>query len=604
MPKEQTAATGMLDQIYADLPNPPNDHNIYTLGSIAKHNIVIACLPKGKIGTNSAATVATQMRNTFPSIKFSVMVGIGGGIPPKVRLGDVVVSSPVDRFPGVVQWDMGKAEEGGFKQTGSLNNPPSVLLAALAKLETEHRLKGSKIPEYLDDLKEKWPQYTGSDSLEDILFTPNNPHRSQSKGQSMFTLVWKTILAFALFLFGWWAVDPTASTVVDGGQNSSAEAYDEVNDCRFCDTAKVIKKTPSREMRVHYGLIASGNQVIKNAKLRDELNKTFDGNVLCVEMEAAGLMDNFPCIIIRGICDYADSHKNKDWQEHAAAVAAAFAKELLSVVPAQEVVDKQRDQDHQAILDWLTPVDYALQQSDYIRRRQEGTGQWLLDSGEFQTWRDTDKQTLFCPGIPGAGKTILTSIVIEELTTRFHDDKRIGVAYLYCNFRRKGEQKIDDLMASLLKQLAESQPSLPGTVKDLHNQHKNKRTRPALAEILRALQSMATLYSRLFIIIDALDECEVSHSTFLSELFSLQAKCGVNLFATSRFIPEITERFQGSASLEIRATEHDVRRYVDGHMSDLPSFIRRRLDLQEEVKTGIVKAVDGMYVGFLQVCIS
>jgi hypothetical protein len=107
------------------------------------------------------------------------------------------------------------------------------------------------------------------------------------------------------------------------------------------------------------------------------------------------------------------------------------------------------------------------------------------------------------------------------------------------------------------------------------------------------------MYSRVFFVIDALDECQVSHNCgkrFLSELFSLQAKCGANLFATSRFIPEVTENFQGSISLEIRASEHDVRRYVDGHMSYLPSFVARTPDLQEEVRTGIVKAVDGMYV--------
>ena len=85
-------------------------------------------------------------------------------------------------------------------------------------------------------------------------------------------------------------------------------------------------------MRIHYGLIASGNQVIKDATRRDKLNKDLGGDVLCIEMEAAGLMHNFPCIVIRGICDYADSHKNKIWQEHAAAVAAAFAKELLEYV--------------------------------------------------------------------------------------------------------------------------------------------------------------------------------------------------------------------------------------------------------------------------------
>ena len=154
LPKEQTAAIAMLDRRHPDLTKSPNDHNAYTLGSIGKHNVGLACLPKGRVGNNSSATVATRMISTFPSIKFGLMVGIGGGIPPKVRLGDVVVSTPMDGFPGVVQWDFGKAEQGGsFKRTGSLNSPPSALLTALTKLETEHEMNGPKIPQYLDDLK-------------------------------------------------------------------------------------------------------------------------------------------------------------------------------------------------------------------------------------------------------------------------------------------------------------------------------------------------------------------------------------------------------------------------------------------------------------------
>ncbi|KAI0598408.1 nucleoside phosphorylase domain-containing protein [Biscogniauxia sp. FL1348] len=326
LPKEQTAATAMLDEIHESLPKPLSDDNTYTLGSIGGHNVVIACLPKGKIGTSSAATVAARMVDTFPSIKFGLMVGIGGGVPHrgKVRLGDVVVSVPNDRYPGVVQWDMGKAEQGNmFRRTGALNNPPMVLLTAITKLETQYEIDGSRIPEYLDSLRNKWPllapKYLRSDSLEDVLFKEDYKHRDRNED-------------------GNGERGDTAPEHGDGGPDNKEDG------CKYCDKTQTIERRP-RDMRVHYGLIASGNQVIKDAVLRETVNRNLGGKVLCVEMEAAGLMDNFPCIVIRGICDYADSHKNKAWQEHAAAVAAAFAKELLSCVQAADVVYIEPERD-------------------------------------------------------------------------------------------------------------------------------------------------------------------------------------------------------------------------------------------------------------------
>ncbi|KAF7131364.1 hypothetical protein CNMCM5793_004535 [Aspergillus hiratsukae] len=566
LPKEQTAATAMLDEIHPDLPKPSNDHNTYTLGSIGGHNIVIVCLPKGKYGTNSASTVATRMVGTFPSIKVGLMVGIGGGVPPKVKLGDVVVSAPVDQFPGVVQWDMGKAEEGGhFKRTGALNNPPTALLTALTKLETKREMSGSEIPQYLDDMGKRWPRlvpkYTRHDSLE----------------------------------------DPLSSS--DSSSNRPGQP---------------------REVHVHYGLIASGNQVIKEAKFRDTLNKSLGGNVLCVEMEAAGLMNDFPCVVIRGICDYADSQKNKDWQEYAAATAAAYAKELLEYVQTSDVdgerpvkdiladvldtvrrtegnietmrskLDRKEDLE---VLNWLTRVDYGSQHSDNLKKRQAGTGQWFLDSDEYRTWLSKGNQTLFCPGIPGAGKTTLTAIVIDDLTTRFLNDQSIGIAYVYCTFLWKDKQPVEDLLASLLKQLSQGQPSLPDSVGDLYNRHKAKGTKPSLGEISKALQSVAAKYLRAFIFVDALDECEVSNGCrrrFLTEIFNLQAICGVNIFATSRFIPQITERLNGSITLEIRADDEDVRKYLRAEILHSESTLL--VSHSEEIQNSITEIVDGMFL--------
>jgi Cdc6-like AAA superfamily ATPase len=258
---------------------------------------------------------------------------------------------------------------------------------------------------------------------------------------------------------------------------------------------------------------------------------------------------------------------------------------------------KLNSEDDLKILNWLTPTDYGPQHSDVLNRRQPGTGQWLLDSTEYQTWLNTSKQTLFCPGIPGAGKTILTSIVIEELTTRFSNDPTIGIAYIYCNFQRQNEQKIDDLLASLLKQLAMCQPSLPSSVKDLSDRHKTKGTRPSLHDILGSLQAVATMCSRVFIIVDALDECQVSdgcRSRFISNIFNLQAKTRAKLFTTSRPIPDIEKKFEGCLSYEILASDEDIRRFLDGHISQLLTFVLSSPNLQEEIKTEIVKAVEGM----------
>src|SRR3954471_1800741 len=153
LPKEQTAAIAMLDEKHPDLSKPVNDSNAYTLGSIGRHNIVIACLPNGQVGTIQAATAATRMAYTFPSIKIGLMVGIGGGIPSKVRLGDVVIGTEI------IQWDFGKAEkDGNFKRTATRKLPPKILLTTLSKLESEQEMNGSKIPQYMDILKENWPK--------------------------------------------------------------------------------------------------------------------------------------------------------------------------------------------------------------------------------------------------------------------------------------------------------------------------------------------------------------------------------------------------------------------------------------------------------------
>jgi nucleoside phosphorylase len=289
LPLEMAAAKVMLDEVHEDLPVQRNDHNTYILGRIRNHNTVIACLPSGEYGMTMATAVAMQLLSSFHSIRFSLMVGIGGGVPSReadIRLGDIVVSKPTNIYGGVVQYDYGKALSGGeFQRVSMLNRPPQVLLTALSKLQANHLTAGSQVVDFLAEIKQKIPQQASNfarPTQEDHLYLSNYGH-----------------------------VDVDFKT------------------CCSCDPTKIIPR-PSRdhdEPVVHYGLIGSANQVVKDSQLRDRLSREL--GVYCLEMEAAGLMNIYPCLVVRGICDYADSHKNKEWQGYASAAAAAYAKELL-----------------------------------------------------------------------------------------------------------------------------------------------------------------------------------------------------------------------------------------------------------------------------------
>ena len=193
----------------------------------------------------------------------------------------------------------------------------------------------------------------------------------------------------------------------------------------------------------------------------------------------------------------------------------------------------------------------------------------------------------------------MTSIIVEHLWSSFQNDSSIGIAYLYCNYRRQHEQKPIDLLSSLLKQLLQELPSVPADITHLYGRHKNKRTRPSFDEISKVLQHAIRLYSKVFIIIDALDECQVSdegQSRLLSELFSVQIQ-EVNLLVTSRPLPEIVSQFGGCILKEIRARDDDVRRYINGRIPRLlRSQISKYSDLQDTIRGKVMKAADAMYV--------
>lgn len=293
--EEYEAACRMFDHKF-DGPetNEVKDENTYAFGRISGHNVVIGCLPDGVYGTNSAAIVAKDMVRSFLNLKFALMVGIGGGAPTQerdIRLGDVVVSVPRDRLGGVVQYDFGKRlPNGRFERTGQLNAPPKVLLGAIPEIKRRHNdpREPDRIAEHLERMDDM-PEYRRP--AQDQLFRVSYKHK--------------------------------------GGKS-----------CGSCEDGGLEERplrSASRKVMVHYGTIASANSVMKDAVERDRYAQDPELNVLCFEMEAAGLSNNFPCLVIRGICDYSDSHKNDEWHKYAALTAAAYARELLHVLKPQKV---------------------------------------------------------------------------------------------------------------------------------------------------------------------------------------------------------------------------------------------------------------------------
>jgi nucleoside phosphorylase len=288
-----SAVRNMLDEEHAELPPEKGDPNGYLYGKMSEHNVVVGWLPQGSQGIGAAATVTAHMQRSFPACQIRLLVGIGSGVPSRandIRLGDAVIGMPSGIHGGVVQYDLGKETTAGFERKGYLAAPPTAWRTAVVKMQSDHRREPNKIVDLIKAMLQKYPRLKGTysrpDPKTDVLFEPESIHEHK---------------------------EPT---------------------CGKCEKERVI----SRDARpsgsppaIFYGLIASGNRVMKNAVERDRISAN-EGDVLCFEMEAAGPMNEFPCIVIRAVADYADSHKNDHFHGYAAATAAACAKELLTYI--------------------------------------------------------------------------------------------------------------------------------------------------------------------------------------------------------------------------------------------------------------------------------
>lgn len=516
LPVEMAVACAMLDERHESLPLQPESHhqNNYVLGRIGAHNVVVACLPSGITGTISAARVVHQMLATFKRLKFGLMVGIGGGAPSvenDIRLGDVVVGKPTGFFGGVVQYDFGKTVQNGrFVRTGMLNKPPEALLTAMSILQARHMMESHGISSTILQMVGKYPamkpQFTYPGVEYDRLYEAEYEHPENELT------------------------------------------------CSNCEPSSVKNREPRQQPLpvIHYGLIASGDQVMKHGATREQLRRELD--VLCFEMEAAGLIDSLPFVVIRGISDYADSHKNNQWQGYAAATAGAYAKELMSVIPAAESHDPRPAVDmHETtkalyanVQEWLSPADV---QDDLYRHENEcmsGSCDWALTTNEVQSFLATKTETeiLRIGGAPGNGKSTLTAFIIRHLIETTNAD----VLYFFCKGTDENKNRPLQALRSLLSQLLSKTngSDLYSWVDKLRLQS-GQKTAQSFATLSHAFQfalGKDLQKPLLYIVVDALDECQDGSLLAASLITASKLSKGVvKLILTSREDPDLLDIF-------------------------------------------------------------
>ncbi|KAJ7303833.1 ankyrin repeat-containing domain protein, partial [Mycena albidolilacea] len=242
-------------------------------------------------------------------------------------------------------------------------------------------------------------------------------------------------------------------------------------------------------------------------------------------------------------------------------------------------------------LDWLSPINFFPRQEDIFRVRQKGTGEWLLVHPHFQEWKSGSRRTLWCRGIRA-------SIVVKHLSDEYENNKEIGVACIYLNHKDVDDQTPSKLLAALWRQLVHGR-DVGFIAKKLYQQHREKRTMPSLEEVVHMLSSSLKELSKVFIIVDAVDEYpELQRGILLKHLAAIGSN--VNLMITSR--PNISLKlfsFPNLETLDIHATKEDLQRYIDAQIDSSPRLhvhVKALPKLREEIHAKIIGSVGGMFL--------
>ncbi|KAF3065637.1 hypothetical protein CFAM422_009521 [Trichoderma lentiforme] len=567
---ELVAALALLDERH-DCPKEldPNDSNNYELGKISNHYVAIACLPDGEHGIAAAAGAAINLLRSFPNIRFGLMVGTGGGAPTShhdIRLGDVVVSTPGDGKGGVFQYDFGKTMQNqAFVETGFLDQPPRLLRTAVAGLKASYEMDGHMLTEEVNNALQRKPR---------LQKTYSRPQTGDILYKSTFTHISRP-----------W---------------EACEACDD-------DPSNYILRRPRDENdddpAIHYGLIASGNQRMENAIIRDKL--AIENGVLCFETEAAGLMNHFPCLIIRGICDYADTHNNSKWQGYASMMAAAYARDLIRrLIPEQVQARKTANDILLRLTDQMSELTFN---TDKIAHKLDLAKLSIAEGAEYGSYADqhedeclqgtrtkilhdidewatslSSKCIFWLNGMAGTGKSTISRTIAKTLRGK----DLLGASFFF----KKGEADRGNATRFFSTIASQLQTRVPGMadhlrkVIDSESQISTKSLKEQfkrlILEPISSLKAANNQPSFLVVVVDALDECDNDKDikVILDLIPQLQASSSVHfrVFITSR--PELPIRL-GFKKMEENDYQDLILHQIpkDDIEYDIQFFLKSRL---------------------------
>lgn len=564
---EMSAVRWMLDRQHQPLPKKEGDRNLYVLGELSGHNVVIACLP-GTQGKSAAAHVAADLERTFPNVQYRLLVGIGGGVPSAkhdIRLGDVVVSMPDGQYGGVVQYDLGKDTEDGFNLKGSLLPPPRMLTNAVSLMKSDHYAKQHKISEFISEMTQ------GNANLSTFYQRP--PADSDILFRSDFRYI-----------------------------------LDQDTDAQI-DQSHIVQRNPrlSMDPQIHYGLIASGDRVLKSAHKRESIRDKI-GDILCFEMEACGLVTELPYMVIRGISDYADSHKNDQWQPYAAAVAAGCAKEMLlyldvltppttlSLESEEDSISSGRpvggiikitEEQRRKLLESLEFDQFNARQRT-IKLAHKKTCRWLLGREEYVNWLDVTKFDehhgfLWIKGKPGTGKSTIMNFAHIEAKRKMNDKTVIS---FFFNARGADLEKSTigryrSLLLQLLQKFSVLHEVLLGCLETLGmnieiNVEQIQFTIDSLKYMFREAIHSLDRHS-IVCFIDALDECSEEEVRDMISFFQEVNEYGENIHGSLHFQVCFSSRHYPHISIDRGLSL--ILEGQEGHNQDISNYVTDKLKI-------------------------